>query len=108
MQKVFTTYYAVCRFSPSRGALFMFYIIQSVTQTPKRQFLAINCEKFSKGIILNLYYQKFTILFNAILGESVVFYHREDIWNIFGCRRDVMLRISRYVDISLSTTNENK
>ena len=42
---------------------------------------------------MNLYNRKFAILFNAFLGENVVFYHRENIWNVFGCRSDVMLRI---------------
>ena len=40
-----------------------------------------------------MYYQKFAILLDAFLGENVVFYHRENIWNIFGCCSDVMLRI---------------
>ena len=81
------------RFSPSRGALFKFFIIQSIPQRPKQQPFVANCKKFSQGIISNLCYQKFAILFNAFLGENVVFYHRENIWNVFGCRSDVMLRI---------------
>ena len=89
------------RFSPSRGALFKFFIIQSIPQRPKQQPFVANCKKFSQGIISNLCYQKFAILFNAFLGENVVFYHRENIWNVFGCRSDVMLRIP-IDEISLS------
>ena len=57
----------------------------------------------AKESFLDWYYKKFAILFNVFLGENVVFYHRENILNIFGCRSDVMLRIpiSTYDNYSL-------
>ena len=58
MQKVFTAYRAdIVVFFHREALCLSFSQFKAYLKRPKRQPFAANCEKFSQGIILDLYYQ---------------------------------------------------